>query len=143
MYNILDIPYYFNTGTYSKTFADRTGASYYRIINLEKGTVNNIKSKVTSYAAFGDLTYYASIINKIPYYASSYKFNPAFYIDSGLQDNLTGVNKTDNPVRAHSLIQTRGYVPPSGSKSLILLFIQRVLPHYIFYHQTPILTQVH
>jgi hypothetical protein len=116
MYNILDIPYYFNTGTYSKTFADRTGASYYRIINLEKGNVNNIKSKVTSYAAFGDLTYYASIINKIPYYASSYKFNPAFYIDSGLQDNLTGVNKTDNPVRAHSLIQTRGYVPPSGSK---------------------------
>ena len=58
-------------------------------------------------------------ISKIPYYASAYKFDPAFYIDSGLQHNITGVGKTDNngsKAILHLPIESRnGSIPPSGS----------------------------
>jgi hypothetical protein len=115
-YNVLDFPTYFNSGTFALTLSDRAGSQYYRIINMEKGIVSHNTPKKTNYAAFADLNYYESIVAKIPYYASTYKFNPAFYIDSGLVNNITGVDKMDNVTRPHTLLQTRGYVPASGSK---------------------------
>ncbi len=115
-YNVLDFPTYFNSGTFALTLSDRAGSQYYRIINMEKGIVSHNTPKKTNYAAFADLNYYESIVAKIPYYASTYKFNPAFYIDSGIVNNITGVDKMDNVARPHTLLQTRGYVPPSGSK---------------------------
>ena len=115
-YNVLDFPTYFNSGTFALTLSDRAGSQYYRIINMEKGIVSHNTPKKTNYGAFADLNYYESIVSKIPYYASTYKFNPAFYIDSGLVNNITGVDKMDNVARPHTLLQTRGYVPASGSK---------------------------
>jgi len=115
-YNVLDFPTYFDSGTFALTLSDRAGSQYYRIINMEKGIVSHNTPKKTNYAAFADLNYYESIVAKIPYYASTYKFNPAFYIDSGLVNNITGVDKMDNVARPHTLLQTRGYVPASGSK---------------------------
>ena len=115
-YNVLDFPTYFNSATFALTLSDRAGSQYYRIINMEKGIVSHNTAKKTNYGAFADLNYYESIVSKIPYYASTYKFNPAFYIDSGLVNNITGVDKMDNVARPHTLLQTRGYVPASGSK---------------------------
>lgn len=109
----LDFTLDYNSGYYSLTNSDRFGSPYYRIINIEEGNVTPKKPMNTS--LFEDINIIYDRVTKIPYYVSSYKFDPAFYIDSGLQNNIIGVNKMDNVARQHSLIESRGYVPPSGS----------------------------
>jgi len=112
---VLDYPLSYDGGTFAPTNSARHGLPYYRITNLEKG--NNTKNKIIYTNALGaDFSYYESKMSKIPYYASAYKFDPAFYIDSGLQHNITGVGKVDNVDRPHLPIESRnGSIPPSGS----------------------------
>ncbi len=115
---ILDYPLYYSSGTFALTNSQRHGMPYYRITNLEKG--NNTKNKIIYTNPSGaDFSYYESKNAKIPYYASAYKFDPAFHIDSGLQNNITGVGKADNDgsnAILHLPIESRnGGIPPSGS----------------------------
>ena len=111
---VLDFPLLYSAGSHSLTNSDRFGSPYYRIMNIEKGNVSFRKKMATS--LLNDLhSIYAKIDSKIPYYASAYKFDPAYYIDSTLQTNIIGVDKMDNVLRQHSLIESRGYLPPSGS----------------------------
>ena len=108
----LDFPLAYSSGSYSVSNSDRFGSPYYRIFNLEKGNVSFKKPNYTDEKAN---SIYEHKLTNIPYYASAYKFDPSHYIDSGLQRNITGVNKMDNVDRQHTLIESRGYFPPSGS----------------------------
>ena len=114
-YSLLDMPLHYGGGSFSKTLTDRNGSPHYRIINLEKGIIHKHKPTYSSYGTIANLGYYEDKPSKVPYYASSYKFNPGFYIDSGLKENITGVGKTDDVKRLQTLIESRGYYPPSGS----------------------------
>jgi len=109
----LDFTLDYNATPHSLTNSDRFGSPYYRIINVEKGNVTFKKPMNTS--LFEPVNILYNRPTKIPYYVSAYKFDPAFYIDSVIQNNIIGVNKMDNVLRQHSLIESRGYVPPSGS----------------------------
>lgn len=108
----LDFPLAYSSGSHSASNSNRFGSPYYRILNLEKGNVSFKKPKYTDIKSNAISEYKNT---KIPYYASAYKFNPAFYIDGVIKNNITGVNKMDNITRQHTLIESRGYYPPSGS----------------------------
>jgi hypothetical protein len=110
----LDFPLAYDSGTHALTNSDRFGSPYYRIINMEKGNVTKLKQEITTVIT-GIEGIYDGIKSKVPYYASSYKFNPAFYIDSGLKREIIGTNKFDKNGHKHTLIESRGNLPPSGS----------------------------
>jgi hypothetical protein len=115
---IMEYPLYYSGGTFATTNSERHGMPYYRIINLEKGNVTKNKIIYTNPTDV-NYSYYEEKKTKIPYYASAYKFDPAFYIDSVIQNNITGVGKTDNngsKAILHLPIESRdGSIPPSGS----------------------------
>ena len=115
---IMEYPLYYSGGTFATTNSERHGMPYYRITNMEKGNVTKNKIIYTN-PVDAEYSYYESKKTKIPYYASAYKFDPAFHIDSGLQNNITGVGKTDNDgsnAILHLPIESRdGNIPPSGS----------------------------
>ena len=110
----LDFPLAYDGGTNALTNSDRFGSPYYRIMNIESGNVSQIKQKITDVHS-GNVGIYDGIKSKVPYYASSYKFNPAFYIDSGLKREIIGTNKFDKNGWKHTPIESRGNLPPSGS----------------------------
>ncbi len=109
----LDFPLLYNGGTYALTNSDRFGSPYYRIINMEKGNVSHIRPNITTISGLKSI--YNKKLSKIPYYASSYKFNPAHYIDSVLEREIIGTDKFDINSWKHTLIESRGNLPPSGS----------------------------
>ena len=108
---LFDFPLYYNSGTYAATNSARYGMPYYRITNLEKGNVTKNKIIYTNPLDV-NYSYYEEKLSKIPYYASAYKFNPAFK----LEDNqITGVGKKDT-IGKHIPIESRnGSIPPLGS----------------------------
>ena len=111
----LDFPLaYGGSTTNALTNSDRFGSPYYRIINMEKGNVTKLKQEITTVIT-GIEGIYDGIKSKAPYYASSYKFNPGFYIDSGLKRELIGTSKFDKNGWKHTIIEGRGNLPPSGS----------------------------
>ena len=111
---LLDFPLLYDSGTNALTNSDRFGSPYYRIINMEKGNVTKLKPEITTVLT-GLEGIYDSIKSKVPYYASSYKFNPSFYIDGGLEREIIGTDKFDKNGWKHTLIESRGNLPPSGS----------------------------
>jgi len=110
----LDFPLLYSAGDYASSNSERFGSPYYRIMNIEKGNVSPIKPTFTTVS---DTTggIYEKESSKIPYYASSYKFNPAFYIDSGLKNEIVGTDRFDTEGWKHTLLESRGLYPPSGS----------------------------
>ena len=112
---VLDFPLYYSGGTFATTNSERHGMPYYRITNMEKGNITKNKIIYTD-PIDKNYSYYEEKLSKIPYYASAYKFDPAFHISGGLQNNITGVGKVDNVARLHTPIESRnGSIPPSGS----------------------------
>ena len=108
---LFDFPLYYDGGTYAPTNSARYGMPYYRITNLEKGNITKNKIIYTN-PVDSNYSYYEEKLSKIPYYASAYKFNPAFLIGN---NQITGVGKTDT-VGKHIPIESRnGSIPPSGS----------------------------
>lgn len=64
------------------------GTPLYRLLNIEKGNVNRVIPKVLSSTE----QYYLETKSKIPYYASSYRFNAGHYIDGIEQTNIIGTD---------------------------------------------------
>ena len=64
------------------------GTPLYRLLNIEKGNVNRVIPKVLGSTE----QYYLETKSKIPYYASSYRFNAGHYIDGIEQTNIIGTD---------------------------------------------------
>tara|TARA_Y100000015_G_scaffold43126_1_gene52389 strand:- start:1205 stop:6736 length:5532 start_codon:yes stop_codon:yes gene_type:complete len=64
------------------------GTPLYRLLNIEKGNINTILPKILGSTE----QYYTETKSKIPYYASSYRFNAGHYIDGIEQTNIIGTD---------------------------------------------------
>jgi len=117
MPQVFDYPLYYTTmGSNPLTHSARFGPSLYRLFNIEKGNINKIKSLYSGEAISSPENYrfYSDKNSKIAYYASGYKMNYGYFLDSGtLQNNVIGTNI--NAITNHLLPETRGFNPPSGS----------------------------
>lgn len=114
---LFDYPLYYNTmGSNPETHSARFGPSLYRLLNIEKGNVNINKKLYTTTAQNAPETYrfYSDKTSKIKYYASAYKMNFGYFLDSGtLDNNIIGTNLMFGS--NHLLPETRGLTSPSGS----------------------------
>ena len=100
------------------TYSEKYGSPYYRIINIEKGNYNKINKTVTT-----DLDiiqeYYLEVPSKVPYYASSYRFNLGAFTNNV---GIVGVGKSGfNDGGTHSsanhlLPESRGMTSVFGSR---------------------------
>ena len=96
-----------------KTTIHKYGSPYYRIFNLEKGNINQTSSYTVT--DIGDIEYYGKEPSVIPYYATSYKFDPAFWFRSSTEhDGIIGVSRTEDDA-AHSVLESRGFTNVYGS----------------------------
>lgn len=64
------------------------GTPLYRLLNIEKGNINKVFPKILGSTE----QYYMETKSKIPYYASSYRFNAGHYIDGIEQTNIIGTD---------------------------------------------------
>ena len=114
---LFDYPLYYNTmGSNPETHSARFGPSLYRLLNIEKGNVNINKKLYTTTAqnAPEEYRFYSDKVSKIKYYASAYKMNFGYFLDSGtLDNNIIGTNLMFGS--NHLLPETRGLTSPSGS----------------------------
>lgn len=115
---------------YSFSILEKFGSPYYRVFNIEKGSFSRYRPVITNLFSDDHHLYYGKEPSRIKYYANSYKFNPAYDITSGrgLDRNIVGVGRTSHAqgkagswlypysISNASLIESRGFLPVSGSK---------------------------
>lgn len=92
--NLGDLAWHYNGGGTTqadempKSSQEVFGTPLYRLLNIEKGNVNRVFPKILSSTE----QYYMETKSKIPYYASSYRFNAGHYIDGIEQTNIIGTD---------------------------------------------------
>lgn len=131
--SLFDYPLAYNSDLARTSYAHKFGSPYYRLMNIEKGNFNLVNSSITGYTSSEEFNFYGEKLSKVKYYSTAYRFNPGFYIDGVLEDNIIGTDITCPDFQGsigHSLIESRGFDSPTGSRFLNQLrFSANIYPY--------------
>tara|TARA_R110002020_G_scaffold1651_2_gene7590 strand:- start:1642 stop:8502 length:6861 start_codon:yes stop_codon:yes gene_type:complete len=119
--SLFDYPLSYSASLGKETYSNKFGSPYYRLISIEKGNFNLVNSSITGYTSSEEFNFYGEKLSKVKYYSTTYRFNPGFYIDGVKENNIIGTDITCADYQGsigHSLIESRGYDSPIGSRFL-------------------------
>jgi len=123
--SVFDYPLSYDSDLGKSSYAHKFGSPYYRLISIEKGNFNLVNSSITGFTESEEYNFYGEKLSKVKYYSTAYRFNPGFYVDGILNDNIIGVgatmpNFTDSGSNSegHTLIESRGFDSVLGSRYL-------------------------
>ena len=118
--SVFDMPLAYSATNLGVTsYSQKFGSAYYRLMNIEKGNFNLINSSITGYTSSEEHNFYGQTLSNVNYYSSGYRFNPGFYIDGVLNNNITGTGKTNvfySGSVGHDLVESRGHKASTGSR---------------------------